>query len=250
MDPFKFTTIAHHGRELLGPVSSETYDELLAQVTLEPPVHDRARVLDVGCGKGEMLVRAMTRFGCEGVGVEPNPTFFAESRMRSRTRVPMRDLTLHALPFERAPVPHGRFDLGICAGALHAFGGYAPALSRLVQLVRSRGWALVGAGYWKREPEDEYLAAFGGTREEMVSLAATLQAPLEHRWRVVTHHLSTAKEWDDYEFDYAAAMRRWLSARPNDADAAAFSERIERWTAAYERWGRDTMGYALILLRH
>jgi hypothetical protein len=36
---------------------------------------------------------------------------------------------------------------------------------------------------------------------------------------------------------------------PNPAFAADARERIARWAGAYARWGRDTMGYALIVLR-
>jgi hypothetical protein len=44
-------------------------------------------------------------------------------------------------------------------------------------------------------------------------------------------------------------MRRWCDENPDAADAGAFRERIEKWAEAYERWGRDTMGYAVMLLR-
>jgi len=67
-------------------------------------------------------------------------------------------------------------------------------------------------------------------------------------WRVVRCHESTLADWDDYEGAYAARVRAWLDARPLDPDAGAFRDRIERWSAAYAMWGRDTMGFALLLL--
>ena len=48
---------------------------------------------------------------------------------------------------------------------------------------------------------------------------------------------------------YAANMRAWCGANAADPDAHVFRERIETWSRAYERWGRGTMGYALVLLR-
>jgi hypothetical protein len=42
---------------------------------------------------------------------------------------------------------------------------------------------------------------------------------------------------------------RGTGVEPNPAFAADARERIERWAGAYARWGRDTMGYALIVLR-
>jgi hypothetical protein len=66
---------------------------------------------------------------------------------------------------------------------------------------------------------------------------------------VVAHHASTREEWDDYERTYAAAMRAWLAAHPDDADAPEFRDRIETWAAAYERWGCETMGFVTMVLR-
>lgn len=245
----KYGTIAHHDRVILGPIGVEDLDALLARVTPQPPAHDRARVVDVGCGKGELLVRAMVRFGAEGVGVEANPTFIADARARARGRVAERDLVLFQSTFAAAPLAHGRFDLAVCIGSLHAFGGYDAALVRMAQLVRPRGWGLVGAAYWRREPDPAYLAATGIDRDEMQTLEGVRNAPATRGWRVIAHHESTQERHDEYERGCAAAMERWLAARPNDPDAPAFGERCTRRSEAYERWGRSTMGFTAMLLR-
>lgn len=55
-DPFRWTTIAHAGRSVLGPLAAGEVAAMLAAVTRPP-----AAVLDVGCGRGTMLVGAMVR---------------------------------------------------------------------------------------------------------------------------------------------------------------------------------------------
>jgi SAM-dependent methyltransferase len=250
VDPHKFSTIAHHERDLLGPVSFETVDALFSRIEFSPPPHDAARVLDVGCGKGELLLRAMQIFGALGVGVEPNPSFAAVAMTRARQRGLHERLTLRQLPFDHASIPHGRFDLGICTGATHAFGGLRPALARLAQLVRTRGWALVGEGYWRRPPEPGYLEVLGARPDELQTHAANQDAALAAGWRVDHAVESTPEEFDAYEDSYAASMHRWLAARPQDPDAPAFRARIERWQDGYRRWGRETLGFGLYLLRH
>ncbi len=109
--------------------------------------------------------------------------------------------------------------------------------------------ALLGPGYWQRTPEPAYLAAIESTEDEMVSLPHTLALAEDHGWQVLDCHESTLAEWDDYERHYATRIREWCAAIPTDPDAAAFRARIYRWNAAYERWGRGTMGYALVLAR-
>jgi cyclopropane fatty-acyl-phospholipid synthase-like methyltransferase len=244
-----YETIAHHDRVILGPIGIEELDALLARVTPQPPAHDRARVVDVGCGKGELLVRAMERFGAEGVGVEPNPTFIADARARARGRVAERDLVLFQSTFAAAPLAHGRFDLAVCIGSLHAFGGYAAALVRMAQLVRPRGWGLVGADCWWREPDPAYLAATGFDRDEMQTLERVHEAPATRGWRLIAHHESTQEERDEYERGCEAAVERWLAARPNDSDVPGFRERVMRRHEAYERWGGTMVGFTTMLLR-
>jgi len=248
MDPFKFTTIAHHDRVLLGPVSEPSVEELLAHVRV-PSAPQPPRVLDIGCGKGEMLLRAMERLNGSGVGVDPNPSFIAAARARAHRRVPQGSLTLLQTPLEKAALPPGQFTLLICTGACHAFGDYVTALRESHRYMLPSGWAIFGQGYWKQTPDPEYLAAFGGSEDEMTSLEETKQRAKDAAWNVVATSESSPEEWDEYELAYAGAMNRWLQARPNDDDVLAFRDRIDTWHDAYQRWGKYTMGFTLLLLR-
>ena len=248
MDPFKFTTIAHHDRVLLGPVSEPRVDELLAHVHV-PSAPQPPRVLDIGCGKGEMLLRAMERLNGSGVGVDPNPSFIAAARARAHRRVPQGSLTLLQSPLEKAALPPGQFTLLICTGACHAFGDYVTALRESQRYVLPNGWAIFGQSYWKQTPEPEYLAVFGGSEDEMSSLEETKQHAKDAAWNIVATSESSPEDWDDYELAYSGAMTRWLQSRPNDDDVLAFRDRIEKWQDAYQRWGKHTMGFTLLLLR-
>jgi SAM-dependent methyltransferase len=247
--PYRFSTLAHAGRALLGPLSPAPVDALLARIELQPPAGGRPAVVDVGCGKGEILVRAMVRFGATGTGVDPNPAFLAEARARAADVALEHDIDLRCATLTEACVPPRAFDLAICTGASHAFGDLEAALAGLAPLVRGSGWALLGHGYWQREPAAEYLAAFGGSAGELAPLEATLGAAGRSGWTLPAHHVSTQAEWDDYERTYAATLRTWLGEHPDDPDAPAFHERIETWSSAYERWGRGTMGFVTMLLR-
>lgn len=70
MDRFKFTTIAHRHHAICNPISSESLDAVLAELTLGP--EDTA--IDIGCGKGEALIRLGERYWARGVGLDVNPT--------------------------------------------------------------------------------------------------------------------------------------------------------------------------------
>jgi SAM-dependent methyltransferase len=249
-DPFAFTTIAHEGRELLGPVSGASVDAMLERLPTEvahagTPPH----VLDIGCGKGEMLARALARVGGRGLGLEPNPAFAAAARARLARDLPAERAVVLEARLQDVPLPEQAFRLAICVGALHAFGDWRDALAGLRRLVPPGGVALLGPGYWKRPPDPAYLGTFGGREDEQHPLRETLALAEEAGWQVLACHESTPDEWDDYEGSYAAAVRAWCDSNPGDPAAAEHRARIARWADGYARWGRDTMGFALVLAR-
>jgi len=241
---WRFTTIAHAGRAILGPVSDASADAILSQIPAPGP----ARVLDVGCGKGALLVRALERWGGTGVGIEPNPAFAAEARALAEQRLGPGRVRIIESEYDHQAVDGETFPLVICTGALHAFGDWPAALAAVVPLLAPGGHALLAPGYWRHPPAPEYLTSTGIAADELSSLQALLECTATAHWRCVAIHESTPAEWDDYEHTYAANVHTWCDANPADPDAAAHRARITRWSDAYERWGRDTMGYALLLL--
>lgn len=244
--PYRFTTIAHASHRVLGPVSEATADRLLRHAaSLAEEVE--GIVLDVGCGKGEWLVRALEHTGGNGLGIEPNPAFAAAARLR------IVDCGLDATIVEQhwsglSPTPEGA-ALAICTGSLHAFGSYGEALQALHAVVPAGGVALLGPGYWKQTPDPGYLAALGASADEMLDWAGTLAQATAAGWHVRDSHASTLAEWDAYEQAYERNVRAWCEAHPDDPDAAAFLTRIEHWSTLVATWGRDTMGYGLLLLQ-
>ena len=59
---------------------------------------------------------------------------------------------------------------------------------------------------------------------------------------------STTTEWDHYEGLYRSTMLRWLADNANDPDAAEFRAHSDRWFKAYCRYGRDTLGFAWLVI--
>ncbi len=243
VDRWRFTTLAHAGRTWLGPVSDAAADAILEGLDRPP-----ARVLDVGCGKGAMLARVLRRSGGTGVGVEPNPAFAADARAAMAGLAPAASFGLHACDLSEAALLEASFDLTVCTGASHAFGTTEQAVAGLARLTARHGWVLLGEGYWRRRPEPEYAALLGG-EDALTDHGGNARLGRHHGLACVRARESTAQEWDAYEGAYAAAMRAWCEAHPDDPDATPFRARIDSWNAAYHRWGRDTLGFGLYLFR-
>lgn len=246
MDPWRFTTIAHASHDFCNPLGAATLDRFVERLELAPG----ARVLDAGCGKGELLIRVLARWPeTHGVGVDLNPAFLANARRRATGRVPHDAIEWIERRVEDVPLPENGFDLTICIGSAHVFGDLAAALAALHRLTRPGGRSLIGHGYWQREPDAEYLASFGATADELTTHAANLDACRTAGWEVLDSAPSTAQDWDAYESAYSRNLEHWAAAHPADPDHDAFVARSRNWFRSYQRWGHDTMGFALYDLK-
>jgi ubiquinone/menaquinone biosynthesis C-methylase UbiE len=71
MDIWKFFSVLHKYHRVCNPMSTAKLDELIGLLELDPG----ATVLDIACGKGEILTRLAERYEIAGVGVDISPIF-------------------------------------------------------------------------------------------------------------------------------------------------------------------------------
>ena len=243
MDQTRFSTIAHTDHRFLCPLSAAKAEELID--VLELSANDR--VLDVGCGKGELLLRIVERFAVAAVGLEPNSAFAASARAGARARVPEAVVEIRE---EKAESYAARgFRLAMAIGATHAYGGYDESLRSLAKATEPGGQVLVAEGYWRRPPAAEYLAVMGADAAEFTDHAGNVAAGCREGLTPVYSRASSDDEWDHYEGLYARAMERHLARHPDDPDHTEMRDKIRRWRDAYLRWGRDTLGFGFYLFR-
>jgi cyclopropane fatty-acyl-phospholipid synthase-like methyltransferase len=112
----KFTTIAHRDHVICNPIGSEKIDRVVGLLDL-PAL---ARVLEVGCGKAELLVRLAERYDCTAVGIDLNSTFLTEARARAFDRGVGGHIELIQDDAATARFPGAPFDAAMCVGATHA----------------------------------------------------------------------------------------------------------------------------------
>jgi SAM-dependent methyltransferase len=242
-DPFRATTIAHGGRTILGPTSPRDLEALLDAAGLRPG----DRVLDIGCGKGDLLVRAARR-GATGLGIDRNPAFLDDAR-RLAAEAGLPALLRFRVADAAGVELDGDHDLVACIGATGALGGPLEAPAQLVALARPGGAVLIGEGFWRHEPATDELASFGIEPGELVDRATTLARMAAGGLRLIEARDATLAEWDAYEDDYAGALERWVAANPDDPDAGDLAGRAALFRDTWAAWRRDAMGFVTALLR-
>ena len=244
MDRQRISALAHRDHPIAAPLHTTSVDRLL---DLALPRGDE-RVLDLGCGRAAWLLRALSgRPGLRGDGVDTSADALADARA-DRAAAGLDDrLGLHTADVTAYRAPHP-YDLVLCVGATHAFGGLLPTLTAARRHLAPGGTVLVGDGFWDREPSRATLDV-GFEADEYADLAVTVDRITAAGWAPVHAHTSTLDEWDDYEWSWTGSLTRWALDHPDDPDHAAALTAADRHRADWLHGYRHTLGFATFLLR-
>jgi SAM-dependent methyltransferase len=207
------------------------------------------RVLDLACGKGELLSLWASWFTTSGIGVDLSPVFSAAARQRAAelgvgTRVKI--VEGDAAAYE---VPPSAFDVACCIGATWIGGGLAGTVDLLRPAVRPGGLLLVGEPYWTEPPPADAVAAHGFAPDDYVSLEATFDRLDAAGVELVEMVMASPDTWDRYEVSQWLAVTDWLAANPEDPDHDAMVRFRDDNRRTYLRWGRRYLGWGVFVTR-
>lgn len=243
MDRAPTSAIAHRWHPIAAPVSDENLRRLVERLALP----SGGRVLDLGCGFGEWLLAALEAAGdTTGVGVDTSAPALAEARARAERRRLARRVT-----FEQADAAGWQgegFDAVLCIGATHAFGGLGPTLAAVRRQLRPGGRVLLGEGYWEGAPSPRALAALGAAPGELPGIAALAEHVEEAGFEPGYGHLSTAEEWDHYEWCWTGALTEWALTEAGDEDRGPALELAREHRSQFLDGYRGELGFATLVL--
>lgn len=237
-------SLARHA--ILNPFSAEKFALLGDLLRLE----SGARLLDLCCGKGEMLCTWAARQGISGIGVDISEAFLGAACKRSEEL----DVAgrVEFVQDEAARYARGseeRFDCVSCIGATWIGGGLTGTLELMKPLLASGdGLLAVGEPYWIDEPPEEAYVPLAGSREMFTSLAGTHERFESAGFELIEMVLSDHDSWDRYEAAQWTTMADWLRDNADDPEASEFAEKNAEHRDNHLRWGRRYFGWGVFVL--
>lgn len=237
MDREELSRIAHADHPIKAPLGDDSVRELLRHTL---PRGDE-RVLDLGCGPAEWLLRALTAHpGVRADGVDLDEGSLAEARERAEAAGVADRLTLHHTSAEDFTPPRA-YDAVLSVGAAHVFGGLPRTLEAARAHLAPGGRVLIGDGYWASDPTPDAVELLGGFSD----LPTTLDKVTSAGWTPVQAHLSTRHELDAYEWSWLGSAANWALDHDAPEILDLVTERRTEWLHAY----RPSFGFACLVLR-
>lgn len=242
MDRNEISRIAHTDQRIAAPVARANVRELLAR--LSPP--SGAHVVDLGCGWGEWLLELLAaRPDMSGVGVDVSLPADVDAQARARGLADR----VSWVEADASTWDGGLFDVVLCVGASHAFGGLAETLDGARRMLRPGGQLLLGDTIWDAPPSAAAQDALEAGPEDFPDLAGLVDRARERGFEPGYGHVSSLQEWDDYEWSWTGSLTTW--ALHQAQDPAARDQALEAARAHREAWLRGyrrQLGFATLVL--
>ena len=94
MNHQKFSSIAHRDHDYCNPISAVKIEKVLDLL----PLNESSRVLDLGCGRAELALRIIERFGSTVIAVDHSELMLDAARSPNCTSTTATSATIRPIP--------------------------------------------------------------------------------------------------------------------------------------------------------
>jgi SAM-dependent methyltransferase len=206
-------------------------------------------LLDLACGRGELLCTWAAEHGIAGTGVDISTVNIGMARERA-TALGVAERVRFVHGDAGGFVAETPVDVAACVGATWIGGGVPGTISLLERSLRPGGMVLVGEPYWRQEPpsQEAVEACHAETRDTFRDLPGLVTQFHDLGWDLVEMVLADQDSWDRYAAAQWLNVRRWLDANPDDELAPAFREELGSDPVRHVRYRREYLGWGTFAL--
>lgn len=246
MERWKYFGITHKFHTMMNPMNDIKIDELIRLININP----KSRVLDIGCGKGEFLIKLAKKVSIKASGVDLSPYAINEARERTTKAIPNAQIEYIENDGKKyLEKVSEKFDLSVCMGASWIFGNHKGTLEALTSVTKKNGIIIVGEPYWIKEPSQWYLDISEVKIDDFASFSRNVEIGEELGLRPIYTLASNLDDWDRYEMLQSLSTDDYVINNPEDPDNEELLSKVSKYRTAYIREGRDVLGWALYVFR-
>jgi SAM-dependent methyltransferase len=241
MNFFDLVNISERYMELVNPSSPEKVIRLGKFLRLRPG----SRVIDFGCGFAEPLILWAENFGITGVGVEIREYACDRARQKLAEKGLSDRIDIVCASGSEYAFQPGAFDAAVCLGATFIWGGFQQTIQAMRPAIRQGGRLGIGEPYWLREQAPvKYLQQEASFHSEIELLRLARQEGFDYEYVVRASH----DDWDRYEADNWHGLIRWIEDNPDHPERAAVIEHLHKSQEDYLTYGREYLGWEMVVL--
>lgn len=235
-DRFEVFEAIHHTQRICNPMNENQLVELLD--ILRPA--ERSSWLDVACGSGELVIRAIEQGSCSATGLDLSPWMLNAGSAESERRLPAKQRPTWILTEASKWDLEQPFDCVTCLGADWIWHGMRGTIPKLKDRVAIGGIVAYGGPRLNFGADPEYVSSEFGQLETAGDVEARMA---ECGLRVVERVDPGEAGWLSYLDRGRRDVLGWAERYPGP--------RAERWIAEQQDWAehferdREVVGWSV-----
>jgi SAM-dependent methyltransferase len=243
MDRFELYNISEDFMELINPLSPEKIIKVGKFLGLK----EGDKVIDFGCGFGEVLVLWAEAFGIGGIGIDIREHACERAKKKIEERGLSERIEIVCCNGADYSFEKEAFDVAACIGASFIWGGFKQAIQGMKDAVPPDRKLVIGEPYWLKEPvPQEYVDKI--KEIEIHSEYGLIQIAREEGFDFEYMVRSSLDDWDTYEASNWYSLARWLEEHPDHPEKKEVIDWLHENQDEYLKYGREYCGFAVYIL--
>ncbi len=211
-------------------------------------LHSGTRLLDLRCGRGEMLNLWAQAHQIQGTGVDEDKGIIQQAMTRANELEVWSQVQFVVDTVLDYPQSYHQYNIVSLLGG--GLGNIAEGLQTMRQALRDNenGLLLVGESFWWRTPPPEVCEGLGVSPQDLLDLSDLVDVFSQQDTQLQEMLLVSPTHWDSYYTRQWRTLNEWLKDNAFHPDAPVLWEQLGTARRSYLRYEREYVGWGVFVL--